>query len=154
MLSVNLGRLMTWALLGSLLVWAILGRGCGKTESVESPDQADTPNQAMENVVAKEAFDLIEDNKGNTDFVILDIRTPEEFSEGHIENATNLDYYSETFKEELAQLDKSKTYLMHCRSGGRSSKAMTTMEELDFLKVYHMTDGMNGWKAGGFPVAP
>ena len=137
---------MTWVLLSSLFIWITLGSGCGKTKSIESP------NQEIENIVAKKAFDLIQENKDNLRFVVLDVRTPEEFSEGHIENATNVDYNSGTFKEELEKLDKGKTYLMHCRSGARSSKALIIMKELDFLRIYHMTDGMNGWKAGDFPV--
>ncbi len=140
--------------MSSLFIWITLGSGCGKTESIKSPDQAESPTQEIENIVAKEAFDLIQENKDNPRFVVLDVRTPEEFSEGHIENATNVDYNSGTFKEELEKLDKGKTYLMHCRSGNRSSKALPIMEELNFLKVYHMTDGMNGWKAGGLPVVP
>ena len=146
MLSANSGRLMTWTLLGSLFIWIILGSGCTSGKSTE------TSEQTIKNIPAKEAFDLIQKNKDNPRFVVLDVRTPGEFSDGHIENAIMVDYNSATFKEELEKLDKSKTYLMLCRSGNRSSKALILMKELDFLKVYHMTDGMIGWKAGGFPV--
>jgi len=118
------------------------------------PRPGRTTNQEIEDIVAKEASELIQENKDNPLFVILDVRTPEEFSEGHIESATNVDYNSETFREKLDQLDKDKTYLMHCRSGARSSKALPIMAELGFLKIYHMTDGIDGWKAGGFPVVP
>ncbi len=137
---------MTWVFLGSLFIWIALTGGCVPIQPTEPPEQT------IENITAKEAFDLIQDNKDNPDFVILDVRTPDEFSEGHIENAVNLDYYSETFKEELEKLDKGKMYLMHCRSGGRSAKVLTIMEELGFLEIYHMTDGMLGWEAEGFPV--
>ena len=82
------------------------------------------------------------------------MRTPEEFASGHIENAINLDFLSETFREGLDQLDKSKTYLMHCRSGARSAPALSVMEELGFLEVYHMADGILGWEAEGFPTVP
>lgn len=146
MSSVNSGRLITWVLPGLLFIWIILGSGCNTDELILST------GQAIENITAKEAFDLIEDRKDDVDFVILDVRTPGEFSEGHIENAINLDYNSETFEAELDQLDKGKTYLMHCKSGGRSAKALTIMEELDFLEVYHLADGIDGWKDEGFPV--
>ncbi len=137
---------MTWVFLGSLFIWIALTGGCVPIQPTEPPEQT------IENITAKEAFDLIQDNKDNPDFVILDVRTPDEFSEGHIENAVNLDYYSEAFKEELEKLDKGKMYLMHCRSGGRSAKVLAIMEELGFLEIYHMTDGMLGWEAEGFPV--
>ena len=63
-----------------------------------------------------------------------------------------MDYNSESFREELDQLDKSMTYLMHCKSGGRSSKAINIMAKLDFLEVYHMVNGTDGWKDAGFPL--
>jgi len=64
----------------------------------------------------KDAYTLIQKNKGNPDFVILDVRTPAEFADEHIENAINLDYYSETFRDDLNKLDKTKTYLIYCRT--------------------------------------
>ncbi len=146
MLNVNSGRLTIWMPLGALFVLVILWGGCNPKQSVKVSEQA------IKDLPAKATFDLIQKNKDNLDFVVLDVRTPGEFSDGHIENAINVDYNSETFRKELEKLDKSKTYLMHCRSGNRSSKAIPTMEELGFLKVYHMDDGMNGWKAEGFPV--
>ena len=146
MSNINSRRLIAWTLSGCLFICIMLGSGCGTDEPTLSP------GQTFEDVTAKEAFDLIQDNKNDPDFVVLDVRTPEEFSGGHIENAVNLDYNSETFREELDQLDKSITYLMHCKSGGRSSKAIVMMAELDFLEVYHMTDGMDGWKDEGLPV--
>ena len=146
MLNINLRRLMTWTLLGYLFICIMLVSGCGTDEPTLSP------GQTFEDVTIKEAFDLIQENKNDLDFVILDVRTPGEFSEGHIENAVNIDFNSETFREELDQLDKSITYLMHCKSGGRSSKAINIMAELDFLEVYHMVDGIDGWKDAGFPL--
>ncbi len=148
MLSSKSRRPTIWTLLGSLLIWTILGSGCGSNKVVEPLEQT------MKDVTAKEAFDLIETSRNDPDFVILDVRTPEEFSEGHIEQAINLDYRSETFREELDKLDKSKTYLMHCKSGGRSTEALVIMEELNFPRIYHMNDGILGWEAEGFPVVP
>ena len=146
MSNMNSRRLTTWTLLGYLLICIMLGSGCGTDEPTV------LPSQIFEDVTAQEAFDLIQDRGNDLDFVILDVRTPEEFSEGHIENAVNVDYNSGTFREELNQLDKSMTYLMHCKSGGRSSEAINIMAELDFLEVYHMVDGMDGWEDAGFPV--
>jgi len=137
-----------WMLLGSLFAWVVLTSGCILLRPLEPSDQV------IENITVKEAFDLIQANKDNPDFVILDVRTPEEFASGHIENAINLDFLSETFRKDLDQLDKSKTYLMHCRSGARSVQALSVMEELSFLEVYHMPDGILGWEAEGFPTVP
>jgi len=69
-----------------------------------------TDTQIFKNITILEAVELIEDNANNTRFTILDVRTSEEFNEGHIEDAINLDFYSDTFSEELDRLDKDNTY--------------------------------------------
>ena len=114
--------------------------------------QTGSSNQTLEDIGVQEAFELIQSNQGNPDFVIVDIRTPEEFNEGHIENAVNIDFYSETFRKELDKFDKSKTYFIYCRSGNRSGKAMPVMKELGFQEVYNLSAGIKDWIAKGFPV--
>ena len=129
----------------SLVIGSILTDGC-----VGQVNEA--PTQIIENITPQEAFTLIQDNQDNPDFVILDVRTPEEFANGYIENAINLDYYSDTFRDELNKLDKNKTYLIYCRSGNRSGKALNIMEELNFREVYNMMGGIIQWEAEGFPI--
>lgn len=114
--------------------------------------QTDSPNQIFEDIGVQEAFELIQSNQGNTDFILIDIRTPQEFNEGHIENAVNIDFYSETFKEDLDKLDKNKTYFIYCRSGNRSGRAMPIMKELGFKEVYNLSVGIKDWLAEGLPV--
>ena len=131
----------------SLFIGVVLTGGCVSTETV-SPNQE---TQIIENITPPEAFTLIQDNQNNPDFVILDVRTPEEFADGHIENAINLDYYSETFRDELNKLDEGKKYLIYCRSGNRSGKALNIMQELNFREVYNMSGGILEWEAEGLP---
>ena len=106
----------------------------------------------FQDVSIQEAFSLIEDNKGNAAFIILDVRRASEYQEGHLESALNLDYYSSGFASELDKLDKDKTYLVYCRSGNRSSGAAKIMEELGFKNVYNMQGGITDWQDEGFPV--
>jgi len=110
----------------------------------------ETQIQIIENITPKEAYILIQENKDNPNFVVLDVRTPEEFSAGHLDNAVNLGYYSNTFRNDLDKLDKNKTYLIYCRSGRRSENALNIMKELDFREAYNMLGGINNWKAKGF----
>ena len=117
----------------------------------ETPVQ-ETPTQIIEDITPQEAFTLIQENQGNPDFVIIDVRTPEEFAEEHIENAINIDFYSETFRDELNKLDRNKTYLVYCRSGRRSGNALNIMKELNFREVYNISGGIIEWKAKGFPT--
>ena len=102
-------------------------------------------------ITAREAFDLVQDNEGNPEFVVLDVRTPEEFAEGHLENAVNIDFNADSFRDNLNRLDKGNTYLIYCRSGNRSAQALATMNDLDFGDVYDM-GGIIDWTAEGFPV--
>ena len=98
------------------------------------------------NVTAQEAEVLIEENAENEHFVILDIRSPSEYNAGHIDGATNINYYDSNFEEQLNKLDKTDIYLLYCASGGRSSSALKKMKEWGFTKIYHLKKGYNGWK--------
>jgi rhodanese-related sulfurtransferase len=106
----------------------------------------------LESIGIDEAVEFIEKNKDNGDFIILDIRTPEEYEYGHLENAINIDFYSDSFQHELARLDKKKTYLEYCRSGGRSARALDLMKDLGFTEVYNMKGGITSWIEYGYPI--
>ncbi len=127
-----------------LLMAIILAIG-GCAESVEI-------TQIFKDVTAQEASNLIQQNKGNPDFQIIDVRTPEEFNDGHIENAILIDFYSEDFKDEIAQLDREKTYFVYCRSGNRSGQTIDILSELGFQEVYHLSAGIREWIGQGFPI--
>ena len=109
-------------------------------------------DQQFTAVSPKEASALIETHKEDSDFVILDIRTPGEYQSGHLKNSIMIDFYSETFAEEINRLDKGKTYLIHCRSGNRSTRSMGLFKKLKFQKIYHLSSGINGWNSEGLPV--
>ena len=109
-------------------------------------------DQQFTAVSPKEASALIETHKEDSDFIILDIRTPGEYQSGHIKNSIMIDFYSKTFAEEVDRLDKGKTYLIHCRSGNRSTRSMGLLRKLKFQKIYHLSSGINGWKSEGLPV--
>jgi len=104
------------------------------------------------NISPEEAEQLIAQNSDNPDFIILDIRTLNEYNTGHIANAMQIDYYADDFKNQLEHLDKEKTYLIYCRTGNRSGHALPIMEELGFRKGYNMTGGITQWTAEGRPV--
>ena len=84
--------------------------------------------------------------------VILDVRTPAEFSAGHIPKAMNLDYNAPDFQAKAAALDKSKTYLVHCATGGRSVRACEKLSHLDFPNLYNLPGGFKAWAKAGKPV--
>jgi len=134
----------------ALMMVSVLTAGC--TGQATEPQVQEIQTQIIKDVTPQEALALIDENQDNPDFVIIDVRTPEEFADGHIENAVNTDFRSESFNNEIDKLDKSKTYLVYCRTANRSRSAVDIMEELGFNKIYHMLGGIVQWEAVGFQI--
>ncbi len=149
----GLRNLLAFLFLLSLTLGIVATGGCTTTSDSGSgvPDQQ-TQAPIIETISAQEAFDLIQDNQNNPDFVVLDVRTPAEFSEGHIEGAVNIDFNSMTFRDDLDKLDKDKKYLIHCHSGNRSGQALDIMEDLGFQEVYDLGGGINAWTNAELPT--
>jgi rhodanese-related sulfurtransferase len=84
--------------------------------------------------------------------IVIDVRTPAEWQQGVISGADLfIDYNSPAFKQQLAKLDKSKTYIVYCRSGGRSAGASQVMVDSGFKNVINMQGGISSW--GGKIIA-
>ena len=99
--------------------------------------------QNFENVDVKAFSELIEE----PGVVLLDVRTPEEYSEGHIEKAINIDVMNNNFETTaMSILPQNKTIALYCRSGNRSKKAAEILAEKGY-KVVELNSGYKGWKA-------
>lgn len=81
----------------------------------------------------------------NNDIQLLDVRTSDECAGGIIEGANTLDYFNESFKDELAKLDKTEPLMLYCRSGNRSGKASKIAIDLGFQEIYDLEGGYNAW---------
>ncbi len=90
-------------------------------------------------------LDEFEKKMASEKYLLVDVRTAEEFAEGHIKGAINIDYLAENFSIEIQELELESPVLLYCRSGNRSSKAMKTMKELGFKEVYNLEGGIKGW---------
>jgi rhodanese-related sulfurtransferase len=84
--------------------------------------------------------------------IVLDVRTAAEFAEGHLENAINIDVEGGQFDAGIAQLDKTKTYAVYCRSGRRSGNAVEKMSSAGFTSLFNLNVGIIDWQNQGFPV--
>lgn len=137
---------MKWTLF-LLVIPSIFLAACGNQEEApaEAPAEPE-PKAILRDVGAEEAAGLI---AAREDLVVLDIRTPEEFAEGHIAGAVNIDFKSADFAEKVAALDTGKPYLFHCRSGGRSGQCIPLLEEAGFTELYHLRSGILGWSEAG-----
>jgi thioredoxin len=78
---------------------------------------------------------------------LLDVRTPEEFSSGHIENATNVNWNGDDFVAKAENYDKSKPVFVYCKVGGRSAQAADKLAELGFKEIYNLDGGIMKWNA-------
>lgn len=110
--------------------------------------QQASPDGAI-HVQAEAAAKLVQEKKVE----IIDVRTADEFAEGHIAGAKNIDMMKgDEFEAKLKELDKSKPYLVHCQAGGRSSRSLKVFKKLGFEKIYHLDGGMGDWTSAGKPV--
>ncbi|MFN0078221.1 MAG: rhodanese-like domain-containing protein [Prosthecobacter sp.] len=99
-------------------------------------------------VKADEAAKIIAAGK----VVIVDVRTSDEFKDGHIKGAKNIDIMSSDFEAQLAKLNKTQPTLVHCQSGSRSTRSLKTFEKLGFTNLIHLDEGFSGWEKAGKPV--
>lgn len=116
------------------------------------PTTASATIPAVPTISPLEAYDLIQKNWGNASFILLDVRTPDEFNSGHIANAINLDYYSPDFKSLVGKLDRSNQYLVYCRTGIRGAFATRIMLDLGFKEALNLSGGITRWVREGYPV--
>lgn len=84
--------------------------------------------------------------------IVLDVRTPAEYSSGHLPRARNIDIEGADFANQIAALDKNATYAVYCRSGNRSGTALQEMTAAGFSHVYNLAGGMAAWQNMGGPM--
>lgn len=128
---------------------------CNTNKNIAGPDDSSQlvhSDTLYKTISAPEAKALIDSLQGSDVFMIVDVRTPNEYTDGHLENAVNIDYYSAGFSNDLEDLDKNLTYLIYCKSGSRSAGAFQTFQNKKFLKVYEMAGGISAWINAGYPV--
>ena len=84
--------------------------------------------------------------ENDTDAIMLDVRTSEEFESKRIPRSINIDFYNpEIFMQEVGKLDKDKSYYIYCRTGVRSANSCHLMKELGFTKTYNLIGGIVDW---------
>ena len=105
---------------------------------------------ALKDVTPDEAALLM---KGKAPVLVVDVRTPDEFAEGHIPGARNVDFLGDDFEKQIAALPAGRPLIVHCAAGNRSSKAVVKIAALQkSAQIFHLKSGFNGWKAAGKPV--
>ena len=149
-------RVLPLVALTALLPLAACGGGDDATDEPvaatdDAPAAAATAPSGIEVVSAGEAAALVDD--APAELVILDVRTPEEFAEGHIEGAVQIDFYAPDFADRIAELDRDVPYLVYCRSGNRSGQTRELMADLGFSSVTDVDGGFVAWVDAGLDTA-
>jgi thioredoxin len=120
-----------------LLAFTALLSSCGK-----KTEQNDTLLSAK---------DFAEKIQKTPDAIILDVRTPEEFENGHLNKAQNIDLNGDDFSEKVKAIDKSKPVFVYCLSGGRSASAAAQLRSEGFKQVYELDGGIMAWRNDNLP---
>lgn len=141
--------------LGNLVVLGLLFASCSNAQNqseaatTESTEQNKPASGAInKDIDVAEFANLADAGKG----LLLDVRTPGEYAEGHLEGSTLLDFNSASFRDEVAKLDRNQPVYVYCRSGGRSGRAADIMTDLGFKEVYNLEGGIMAWQRQGKPV--
>ena len=85
----------------------------------------------------------------DTDYILVDVRTLEEYESGHIQDAKHFDFYSESFQKEILSLDKSSSIILYCRTQNRSTKTANYLKENGYKKVTVIAGGITSWVKNG-----
>jgi len=133
-----------FSLLSFLVLAGFLVISCNPSSSSETQENAtDTaPANPAERVLDKEAFAAGMKKSGA---VLVDLRMPGEFDQGHIEGAINIDFFGPEFKYKLLELNKKKKYYLYCKNETRSKMSMQFMQDNDFNEVYMLKGGYEEW---------
>ena len=113
----------------------------------------ETKVQLSQDIFPAEAWELITKNRDGDDLVIIDVSTPQEYKDLHLEGAVNVNLLSRFFKTRLDVMNKSKTYVVYCKVGGRSKIAQKLMQQFGFRIVYNVVGGTLLWEEEGLPFA-
>ncbi len=140
-------RLMANAVVATLFMIGLAA--CGSSTD-SATDTAGTSAAGVRLVSPAEGGAIESEPPAN--LVVLDVRTPDEYAEGHLAGATLLDFYDDDFADQLAQLDPDVPYLLYCRSGNRSGQTAEMMSELGFVDVADVDGGIVAWTEAGLPV--
>ena len=89
----------------------------------------------------------------NDEFLLLDVRTLEEFQSGHISRANNIDFFSEDFIDKIKEFDTSLNLILYCRTDNRSSKSAKILLDNDYKNIYVIKGGIEEWISQGNPVS-
>ncbi|UWX55570.1 rhodanese-like domain-containing protein [Maribacter litopenaei] len=112
-----------------LFLCLILNLSCAQTQTPSSKPITSVTTDELKNVV------------------LLDVRTPEEYQQGHLENSLNVNWYDSDFVQQVEGIDKDDTIYVYCKLGGRSAKAQEKLKSLGYKNVVNLEGGYDAWSS-------
>ena len=97
------------------------------------------------NIISDAQYIEIQD----TDYILVDVRTLEEYESGHIQDAVNFDFYSESFQNDILSLDNSVPIVLYCRTQNRSTKTANYLKENGYKEITVIAGGITSWVKNG-----
>ena len=97
------------------------------------------------NIISESDFVEIQDS----DYTLIDVRTQDEFDLGHIDSAINLDFYSDTFQNDILSIPKNEKIILYCRTNNRSTKTANILKENGFKEISVLEGGITEWVKKG-----
>jgi len=97
------------------------------------------------NIISDSQFLEIQDS----DYILVDVRTVEEYESGHIQDAVNFDFYSESFQNDILTLDKRSSIILYCRTQNRSTKTANYLKENGYKEITVIAGGITSWVKNG-----
>lgn len=129
-----MNRAFSFVVILSIMILA----ACKNQDSSANPKDLLTLTSVIDISAAKQLLD-------SGSVIPLDVRTSKEIAEGKIKDALEIDFKQAGFENKLNKLDKSKSYLVYCRSGVRSAKSIKVMQKLGFKQTYDLDGGYTAW---------
>jgi len=152
-------RITALAVVGLLGAATACGAGEPTTEAAPAPTAESGTTAEPGTDVARTGFATITPDDAAAiladppdDLLLLDVRTPEEFADGHLDGALLIDFYDNDFAARLATLDPDVPYLVYCRSGNRSGQTLAVMQQLGFGSAADVGGGILAWADAGLPI--
>ena len=139
---------LSGAFIGLILIAAA---GCDHAQDPQKSPEGNSQSPVMKDVSVAEFHKLM---ASMPDALLLDVRTPEEWDEGHLEGAAHHDYWGDeaAFEQAMNRIPRDRPVLVYCAGGGRSGLTAKELNADGHQEVYNLEDGITGWKREGMPV--
>ena len=134
----------------SLVLWGGAPAGAREAGSGGAGRAAGTCLPVSGDISVGQARALLADPPAG--LVVVDVRTPQEFRQGHLAGARNLDFFGGNFERQTATLPKDAPVLLYCRTGKRSAAAAELLGEGGVKRIYHRPQGLEAWREAGLPL--